>query len=150
MKTGYPIFVFDKQEVSVAQGKVQNVSIPHLDGHYGSSTEMVVDVTVECEGNTKSYVFKENTEIGYFNNMVISTGRDGILREVEAMKLQSEQALSQVEKHQKNVDKCTTILSEFNPTLKEKKEYDERFNKIEKSMSEMKDMMTSFIKEFKS
>lgn len=150
LKKGYPIYVFDRTEVSVTQGKVINdVGLPHVDSHYGNPMEMIVDVTVEVNGQVKTYAFKEGTDTGYVNSLVISTGRDTILREVEALKTQAEQELSKRETYESNVKKCSIILSEFNPVFKEKKETEERFTKVENSIGELKDMIKGLVKELK-
>lgn len=150
LKKGYPIYIFDRLNVSVEQGKVvADVGVPHVDSHYGNPMEMVVDVTVDTNGTTKTYSFKDGTDAGYVNNLVISTGRDAILREVEALKAQSEQELSKRETYESNVEKCTKILSEFNPIFKEKRETEERFTKVENSIGELKDMIKGLVKELK-
>lgn len=150
LKKGYPIFIFDRVDVSVSQGKVVNdVGLPHVDAHYGNPMEMVVDVTLEANGQTKTYTFKDGTDTGYVNNLVISTGRDAILREVEALKTQSEQELSKRPTYESNIEKCSVILSEFNPAFKEKKETEERFTKVESSIGELKDMIKGLVKELK-
>lgn len=156
LKTGYPIFILDRNEIKVSQGKVVNVGLPHLDTHYGSTAEMVVDLTIENDGQTKTFSFKDGTEVGYINNLVISAGREGILREVEAIKVQAEQALSQVETNRQNLDKCTVILSDFNPAFKKEKETEERFQKLEQtigglegSMGDLKEMIKGLVKELK-
>lgn len=149
LKNGYPIYIFDRSEVNVSQGKVANVGVPHIDSHYGNPTEMVIDITIEDGGQIKTYTFKDGTETGYVNNFVISTSRDTILREVEALKNQSEQELSKRQVYEANIEKCSTILSEFNPAFKEKKENEERFSNLENSVGELKDMIKSLVKELK-
>lgn len=149
LKPGYPIFLFSRTNVEVRQGKIVNVTPPHLDTHYGNPTEMVVDITIEDNGQTFTYAFKDSTEVGYTKDLVVSPGRDVILREVEVMKTQSEQALAQVDNHKAIVEKCSQILSEFNPALKERKETEERFSKLEGSVGELKSMMQSLINELK-
>lgn len=148
LKAGYPIYIFDRGEVKVSQGKVVDRGVPRLDPRCGT-TDMVVDVTIEHDGQTKTYTFKETTDVGYINNLVISIGRECILHEVEVMKTQSEQALAQVETHKSNVEKCTEILANLNPALKEKQETEARFSKLENSMSEMMNMMKGLVKELK-
>lgn len=149
LKNGYPIYIFDRSEVKVSQGKVANVGIPHIDSHYGNPTEMVVDVTIESEGQVKTYTFKDGTDTGYVNNFVISTGREVILHEVEALKSQSEQELAKRPTYEENLKKCSVILSEFNPAFREKKENEERFSKLESSVGELKDMIKGLVKELK-
>lgn len=149
LKNGYPIYVFDRSVVKVTQGKVANVGIPHLDSHYGNPTEMVVDITVDIDGQVKTYAFKDTTDTGYAGNLVISTVRDVIIHEVEALKTQSEQELSKRTMHEENAKKCTEILAEFNPVFKERKENEERFSKLENSVGELKDMIKGLVKELK-
>ena len=42
------------------------------------------------------------------------------------------------------------ILADLNPVYKEKQETEKRFNAIENSIRRMEEMMSNFIKEFKS
>lgn len=147
LKSGYPVYIFDRDKVTFTQAKALDVTPPHFDSHFGNPTEMVVDVTVE--GFSKPYTFKDGTDTGYVNNIVISTDRDKVLREVEALKTQSEQALLKEGTYKSNIDKCSKILSEFSPAFKEKKENEERFSKLEGSVSELKDMIKGLVKELK-
>ena len=147
LKSGYPIFIFDRDKVEFVSTKVVDVTPPHFDGHYGNPTEMVVDVTVE--GFPKPYTFKENTEVGYINNLVITTNREIALKDVEALQAQSEQAWNKRDNYKATADKCAQILSEFSPVFKEKKENEERFSKLEGSVSELKDMIKGLVKELK-
>lgn len=149
LKTGYPIFVFDRSKIEVKQGKVVNVGIPHLDTHYGNPMDMVVDLTLEIDGQTSTYSFKDSTEVGFTKTLVVATGRDAILREVEVLKDQSAQALSQIDFHKERLDKCTKIVAEFNPVYKEKRENEERFCKLEDSISDLKGMISGLVKELK-
>ena len=145
LKNNYPVFIFDRNDVSVKEGKVVNIGIPHYDLHYNTSAGMVTDVTIKVDDVTKTYTFKDASEVGYADNLVISPNRDSILREVEIIKDQSEQALKMVETHKANVEKCDKILSEFNPAFKEKQENEERFFKLESSVGEIKNMIFNFM-----
>lgn len=147
LKNGYPLFIFDRDKVTFAQARVVDVTPPHFDSHFGNPTEMVVDVTIE--GFSRPYTFKDSTDTGYVNNVVITTDRDKGLKEVEALKAQSEQALSKKEMYEANVEKCSQILSEYSPVFKEKKENEERFTKLEGSVSELTNMIKGLVKELK-
>lgn len=147
LKNGYPIFIFDREKVTFTQAKVVDVTAPHFDNHYGNPTEMVVDVTIE--GFSKPYTFKENTNTGYLNNLVISTERDNALREVEALQSQAEQAWNKRDYYKETAEKCSQIRAEFSPAFKEKKETEERFTKLEGSVGELKNMIKDLVKELK-
>lgn len=148
LKSGYPIYIFDRDKVTFTQTKVLSVNPPHFDNHYGNPTEMVVDVTIE--GMPKPYTFKENTDTGYLNNLVITTERDKALLEVENLQAQSEQAWNKRDTYKEIADKCAQIRAEFSPAFREKRENEERFSKIEGSVNELKDMIKSLVNELKS
>lgn len=147
LKAGYTLFIFDREKVSFTPAKVLEVTPPHFDSHFGGTTEMVVDVTIE--GFPKSYTFKESTNVGYLTNLVISTEREIALREVEALRTQSEKAWENRESYKETAEKCSHILSEFNPLFKERKETEERFTRLESSVGELKDMIQSLSKDLK-
>lgn len=150
VKQNYPVFILNKQEVSYSQGKVTSVSLPHMDNSnpmvIGKS---VIDVTIEVDGKSATYAIPENLSIVYANDIVLSTDRDGIMREVEAMKSSSEQAIKNIERHKMIVEKSSTLLTELNPVFKEKQENERRLTNMEKSIEELKNLFTGFMKEMK-
>lgn len=145
LKTNYPVYIFDKATTSVQEGKVVNTGLPHFDLNQPSYSRMVTDVTIKVGDITKTYTFKDDSDIGYADNLVISPNRDVILREVESVKDQSEQILEQVDLHKTTVDKCNKILSEFNPVFKEKKETEQRFSQLESSVTDIKTMLSNIM-----
>lgn len=147
LKSGYPIYIFDRDKITFTQTKVLGVNLPHFDNHYGNPTEMVVDVTID--GMSKPYTFKENTDTGYVGSLVITTERDKALLEVENLQTQSEQAWNKRDTYKDIAEKCAQIRAEFSPAFKEKKETEERFSKLEGSVSELKDMIKGLVKELK-
>lgn len=148
LKSNYPLYIFDRDKVTFVEARVLDVTPSHFDNHFGNPMEMVVDITIE--GFPRPYTFKDSTDIGYSNNLIITTEREKGLKEVEALKAQSEQALSKKDTYETNIKKCSEILSEFSPLFKEKKENEERFSKLEGSVSELKDMIKGLVKELKS
>lgn len=146
LKNGFPVYIYDRNSIEVSQGKVINVSMPHIDkGNFNMQANMVVDITIENRGCPTTYTFKDNTETGYTGSLVITTDKSNIIREIEAAKEQSEEALSQVEQHKQRVEKYTAILADYNPAVKEKKAIDERFGKLESSMDELKSMLSGLL-----
>lgn len=147
LKSGFPIYMYDNSTIEYKQAKVLDVSLPHIDTNnkYSSMAAMVVDVTVDIDGNKYTYTFKDNTETGYANSKIISTDKQNIIREIEASKVQSEEALQKVDYHKNIVDKCTVLLSEMDPSVKEKKQIDDRFNKLESYMSSIDAMLNKLL-----
>lgn len=147
IKQNYPVFILNKQDVTFSQGKVTSVSLPHMDNSnpmvMGKS---VIDVAIETEGKSATYAIPENLSIVYAGDIVLSTDRDGIMREVEAMKASAEQAIKNVERQKMIVEKSTSLLTELNPVFKEKQENEQRMTKMENSIEELKNMFAGFMK----
>lgn len=120
-------------------------------------TEMVVDVTIEANGKMATYAIPESHSVTYAGHLVLSTEKSGLMSEVEAQKANAEQVLASASKAQNIIDKAPSLLAELNPMYKEKQETEQRFGKIEKSISGMEElmkkqqeMMENFIKKFES
>ena len=111
--------------------------------------QMVVDVTIDDGGSSRTYAIPDNTSVTYTNGLVLSTDREGVIREVEILKNQCADELAKVEEYRKSVCECEKILSEWNPAFREKRETEERFSKLETSMSDLKSMMSGLIKELR-
>ena len=121
-----------------------------------NKTEMVVDVSIEVDGKTATYVIPESLSVTYANNLIISTDKQGLLNEVEAMKNNAEQVIASVDRQKEILEKSNALLSELNPIYKDKREADKRFSQIEdsvkevrESISDIRSMMQGLIKEFK-
>lgn len=131
---GYPIFILNRGDIAACQGKIIDVSRPHFDNHNPSSTGMVIDVTVDIEGKQTSFVIPENASVAYTDNLVLSCDRTDIIREVEAICSRNEEELKQTGVRQQTVQKCKTIIEEWNPAFKQQRETDERITKIESAL----------------
>ena len=158
IKQNYPVYILNKQDLSLIQGKATQVSFPRLEMNQKTGkTEMVVDVTIEANGKMATYAIPESLSVTYAGHLVLSTEKSGLTSEVEAQKANAEQVLASVD-HQKEVlEKSSSLLAELNPVYKEKQETEQRFGKIENSINRMEELMkkqqemiTSFIKKFES
>lgn len=147
IKQNYPVYILNKTELELIQGKAQSVSFPRLQVNPNTGkTEMVVDVTVEANNNTATYAIPENLSVTYADNLVLATDKTSLISEIEAMKNTAEQVLASVDHQKKVLDKSSSLLAELNPAFKEKQETEQRFSNIENNMQELKDMMTNLLK----
>lgn len=153
LKIGYQVYMLHKgANLKVGVGKVTAVSPSRFPQAQSGlqAMQMVVDVTIEENGETKTYTTPDSLSMTYAGNeLVIATERDGILKEVETIKSHNEDELSKVEARRQTVAECEKILTEWNPQFKEKRETEERFAKIETSMTDLKSMLSNLIKELK-
>lgn len=153
LKIGYQVYILHKgEDIKVNVGKVTAISPPRFPQTQGNfqAMQMVIDVTIEEDGTSKTYTTPDSLSVTYAGNeMVIATEREGILKEVETIKSYNEDELSKVANRRTLVAKCEKILTEWNPTFKEKRETEERFNKLETSMTDLKSMLSGLIKELR-
>nr|DAI60444.1 MAG TPA: hypothetical protein [Caudoviricetes sp.] len=146
LKQNYPVFILDKQNLTLTQGKVVSVGFPRMElNPTAGKSGMVVDVSIEADGKTANYVIPETLSVTYAGNLVLSVDRQGLAGEVESMKTSAEQALASVEHQRRIVEKSTGLLAELNPAFREKQETEQRFSKIESSMNEVKQMLSRLI-----
>lgn len=139
---GLPVYIFNRNELVLIADKIKMVNPSHFDINVPAG-KMVVDITTNGD---KRYSIDDTLTIAYFDNCAISLDRDHILREIEIYKTNSESILQDISRHENIVEKCNKILIENNPELREKRETESRFNKIEDSISELKNMIAEFIK----
>lgn len=151
LKIGYPVYIFHKDgEKRITQGKVTAISPSRLPQTPSLQTmQMVVDVTIDDGGSSRTYAIPDNTSVTYTNGLVLSTDREGVIREVEILRNQCADELAKIEEYRKSVSECEKILTEWNPVFREKRETEERFSKLETSMSDLKSMMSGLIKELR-
>lgn len=158
IKQNYPVYILNKQDLSLTQGKAVQAPFLRMEMNQKTGkTEMVIDITIEANGKTATYVIPESLSVTYAGNLILSTDKMSLASEIEAMKNTAEQVLASVD-HQKEVlEKSSSLLAELNPVYKEKQETEQRFGKIENSINRMEElmkkqqeMMASFIKKFES
>lgn len=154
IKQNYPVYILDKQEVTLTQGKVTSVSFPHIDTNMPSynsvsNPQMVVDVTIEANGKAATYTIPESLSITYAGNLILSTDKQSLINEVEALKNGAEQVLASVEHNKTIVEKASALLSEMNPVYKEKQETEKRLTKMEGDVSEIKKMLSELSRQLK-
>ena len=151
LKIGYPVYIFHKDgEKRITQGKVTAISPSRLPQTPSLQTmQMVVDVTIDDGGSSRTYAIPDNTSVTYTNGLVLSTDREGVIREVEILRNQCADELAKIDEYRKSVSECEKILAEWNPVFRERRETEERFSKLETSMSDLKSMMSGLIKELR-
>lgn len=140
-QVGMPVYIFNRGNLKLIIDKIKTFNPSHFDINIPSG-KMIVDITTDKQ----SYTVDDSLTIAYFNNCAISLDHDHILREIEVYKNNSESILDEIPRHKEIVDKCNNILIENNPSLKEKRETESRFNKIEDSIDELKNMFMEFMK----
>lgn len=147
IKQGSVVHVLDKGKMKVRQCKVQAVSFPHLNMQQPSAAQgMVVDVTLEMDGKTATYVMSETASVTYANDYVLATEPQALCQTVEQMKQEAERVLASVDKQRDVLSKADNLLAELNPTLREKQETERRFRTLESGFSSMGEKMDKLLR----
>lgn len=142
VKQGDTIYLFDRNSISVQTGKVTAVTGSHA-GKYNNVFEMVVDITISTDAGTQTYTFKDSNEISYNGQIMLTPNKENVVREVKQLKSQAEDVLNNVEKSKETIAKCSTLIAEFDPIYKERKQNDERYSKLESEIASIKEMITN-------
>ncbi len=153
IKHNNPIYILDKKELTVIQGKVVKMSSPRMEMNEKTlKSEIVIDFGIEINGKTNTYVINDNVAITYADNLILSTDKMGLAAEIEALKNNAEQVLASVEHCKEIIDKTPALLSLLNPSYKEKMDNEKRFNAIEEtvtgvkgSVEELKKIISDFL-----
>lgn len=152
LKPGYPLYFLSRNNVEIQTGTVTNVSNQHIttDPRKLSSQQliMVVDATVTIGGQqrvielpvTSTYTTSED------QSLLISPNKEDIMNGVRLIKSSSEEALKLIPQHKEYIKKCDALLKDFDPAYKQLEDNEERMNKFEHSLDELKSMMGSFQK----
>ena len=114
---GATLYIFDRKEMNFIPASVINVSQQHVTKSAQTNPAaamqgLVVDLTVSTGKNTTTIEFPVNAttanypELGWF----VSTDRNAVSREIEAMGNISKQALAQGPMHEKIARRCDELL----------------------------------------
>lgn len=157
IKQNYPVYILDKQALTVTQGKATSVSFPRQENVITGSVvpgngRTVVDITVEAAGKTATYSIPDNLSVATANSgdLVISVDADGLTREIEAMRSVAQQVIDSVPRQKEILEKSSALLADLNPAYREKKVMDERFGKMEDRLGSLEKAINSLISELKN
>lgn len=134
MRPNAPLYILHRGEVPrLETGSIVSVSqpVPKAPAHYNAmfpqQQEMVVDVRAKIGGNTITFEkLPAALTIADFNatgsNVVVSSSREAIRSEVEAMLSQSRAIIESVGHHESVAQSCTDILKGLDPSYAKDRE----------------------------
>lgn len=121
----------------IDEGIVTAVGIPqpNLEG------KIVIDVTINVKDKQATYTIPEQLSVTRANNLVLATDQKDLIQELETMKTNAKLIIDSVETQKTILQKADKLLLELNPVLKEKQQNEQRFSKIEDSLSQIAKLM---------
>lgn len=159
LRTNSQVYILHKESSPyVDVGTVVSVSqpVPKFPmNNFMNQQELVVDVTVKINDSTVTLQkLPANLDIadqGINGNMVITTSREAMNAEVDALRQKSLGILNSVEYHQKIVQDCEVLLQRLNPEFAEQRQQKQEIDTLKAQMSEMmlgmKELMAQLKKE---
>ena len=152
LKPNYPVYVLNKQDMSISQGMATSVGFPRmeLDARTGSN-RMVVDITISLGDKSGTYAIPENSAVTYASNdLILATEKQGLAGELEAIINTADQIIDSVARQKENKEKATALLGQINPVYKDKQETELRFKNIEDSVARIEKLVSGLADQFKS
>lgn len=145
---GYTIYILEKETLKVNNVPIIDISAPHFDANFqcNSGTQpmiQVCDITINVNGNVMKYIVGSEEQVvatGINNNTIITPNKENIFRELEAIKNESEDVLNRVDWYKNRIKECTTLMSEYSPEYRGKKEIEDRLSKVEKGIGKINDI----------
>ena len=143
-KVGQIVHILDRKTAEYFVGKVeQPVSAPHFEPN---NPTLMVDVVINVDGQTKMFSIPENLSATYAGDLCLATDQAELLSELDQMELQGEKDLAEVPRIEKMLKAVKERKMQLNPALKEKKEQDQRMERLENSVQNLADMFQKFMK----
>jgi hypothetical protein len=159
LRTNSQVYILHKDTSPyVDVGTVISVSqpVPKFPmNNFMNQQELVVAVTVKINDSTVTLQkLPANLDIadqGINGNMVITTSREAMNLEVDALRQKSLGILNSVDYHKKVVQDCEVLLQRLNPEFAEQKQQKQEIDALKAQMSEMmlgmRELMAQFKKE---
>lgn len=150
LKNGFQVCLLDKSQKTPVYkiGNVISASVPRLEPRQMQAgqipnpmmySDRVLDLTIECDGQTNTYVVQENANVASIASLTLACTAEPILNEVRAIHKTSSDIIASVDRHKEVVLKCEDILKELNPAFADSKAQNERIDKIEAAVSGVAD-----------
>lgn len=121
LKKGYQVYTLDTSGVpKFFMGTVVNVSEPRFAqsqlGQYQQLQDRVMDLTIEVDGKSMTYVVPENQNVAMANGITLACSVDPIMNHLNAMKRTSTDIVNSVDKN-KEIIEAAMFYSDYFPKV---------------------------------
>ena len=136
-----PFYVVENtaNEFKVHSATVLNVSQPRFENNLQQFANKVIDLNVCYNNQNLTYTINENAENTVFapNGTILIIDQQHLLAQLKSLKLSCENTIKEGENAQAKLGKIDKSLEEYDVSFKEKKETDEKINRLTSQMNEM-------------
>lgn len=141
------IYVLDKNQVTVYNGKVISVKPGKTNPAVLGSAGFIMDFTIEYNGITQVFAIPDHLSVTYTgNNLILSVDQPSLIPELDKIIRDNENIVNNLESIKSGITKAKNLKMDLDPSYREKQQTEKRFSQIESSISEIKDMLQQLIK----
>lgn len=145
LQKGYPIHVLDKTDgIKYFCGTVVLASTPRFENQSSGSMDFskmsydkVIDLTVEYDGKSKTFVVPETSNVQSSSSFTLSCSPELIANELNAVIKNSTSIIESVDHHKQLISQCRSVLKEVDKNYAKESENNERIERIEKTLDRL-------------
>lgn len=156
LKPGLSMLILDKSATPIKchNGKVVKVSLPRVELPKADAPlsfnafqmqDRVVDLTIEYDGKTNTFVVPENSNVAYGDVVTIACNDEPIIAEVKSRMKESADIVESYDFHKANIEECKSILATLSPQYADNQQTEQRMSAMESDLADIKDMIRSLM-----
>lgn len=135
LKSGYPIYMFDRASLRYEQAKVMNAQPNYQPTTMG---KLETNITVQTkDGKQNTYSVTDSEQTAYAGTLLIASSKDAVINEINILKSNSEEVLNKVEEHKRIVSECGKLLAELDTSFRDQQRTNERLDNLENKLDEI-------------
>ena len=135
LKSGYPIYLFDRASLRYEQAKVMSAQQNYQPTTIG---KLETNITVQTkDGKQNTYSVTDSEQAAYAGTLLIASNKDAVINEINILKSNSEEVLNKVEEHKHIVSECGKLLAELDTTFRDQQRTNERLDNLENKLDEI-------------
>ena len=135
LKSGYPIYLFDRASLRYEQAKVMSAQPKYQATTIG---KMETNITVQTkDGKQNIYSVTDSEQAAYAGTLLIASNKEAVINEINILKNNSEEVLNKVEEHKHIVSECGKLLAELDTTFRDQQRTNERLDNLENKLDEI-------------
>ena len=135
LKSGYPIYLFDRASLKYEQAKVMNAQPNYQPTTIG---KLETNITVQTkDGKQNTYSVTDTEQAAYAGTLLVAATKEAVINEINILKSNSEEVLNKVEEHKHIVSECGKLLAELDTTFRDQQRTNERLDNLENKLDEI-------------
>lgn len=135
LKSGYPIYLFDRASLRYEQAKVMSAQQNYQPTTIG---KLETNITVQTkDGKQNTYSVTDSEQAAYAGTLLIASNKEAVINEINILKSNSEEVLNKVEEHKHIVSECGKLLAELDTTFRDQQRTNERLDNLENKLDEI-------------